>query len=95
MKINFSIGHTRKFKKRIHEHEVSCKGDLTNFQPNEQESGFLFHCALTGKSLNFEETIILAREKNGLKRKISECIHISNKIDSLVNLKLGMKLNPD
>jgi hypothetical protein len=90
------IGHTkRKLRKRVQEHETSCKGDLSNFQPNDvQDSGIPFHYASTGENFKFEETKILEREKNNLKRKILESIHISNKIDSLVNLKLGMKLNP-
>ena len=90
------IGHTkRKLRKRVQEHETSCKGDLSNFQPNDvQDSGIPFHYASTGENFKFEETKILEREKNNFKRKILESIHISNKIDSLVNLKLGMKLNP-
>ena len=83
------IGHTkRKLRKRVQEHENSCKGDLSNFQPNDvQDSGIPFHYASTGENFKFEETKILEREKNNLKRKILESIHISNKIDSLVNLK--------
>ena len=59
----------------------SCyKGDLSNFQPNDvQDSGIPFHYASTGENFKFEETKILEREKNNLKRKILESIHISKK----------------
>ena len=53
-----------------------------------------FPLRFNGGNFKFEETKIVEREKNSLKRKILESIHISNKIDSFVNLKLGMKLNP-
>ena len=73
---------------------VLTNGNTSKHEDEVQDSGIPFHYASTGESFKFEETKILEREKNSLKRKILESIHISNKIDSLVNLKLGMKLNP-
>ena len=59
------IGQTkRKMATRIHEHEKSCEGDLSDIQPNlENDNGIPFHCATTSHQFLFEETKILAREK--------------------------------
>ena len=65
---------------KVREHEKSCEGDLSGIQPDiKNDSGITFHYATTGHHFLFQDTRILAREKNGFKRKIIEGIHIYNK----------------
>ena len=79
---------------RIREHEKSCEGDLSEIQPNlENGNGIPFHCATTGHQFLFEDTKILAREKNAFRRKIIEGIHIYNKMDSCVNIIAGQRID--
>ena len=89
------IGQTkRKMITRIREHEKSCEGDLSGIQPDiNNDNGIPFHYATTGHHFLFQDTRILAREKNGFKRKIIEGIHIYNKKDSCVNIIAGQKID--
>ena len=72
------IGQTkRSLKVRIKEHEKSCEGDLSDIQPDEtHDNGIPLHVSSTGHNFLFDQTKILAYEKNSFKRKIIEGIHI-------------------
>ena len=63
---------------------------ITRIQPDiNNDNGIPFHSATTG----FQDTRILAREKNGFKRKITEGIHIYNKKDTCINIIAGHKID--
>ena len=65
---------------RIRKHEKSCEGDLSGIQPDiNNDNGIPLHYETMGHYFLFQDTRILAREKNGFKRKIIEGIHIYNK----------------
>ena len=83
------IGQTkRKLGTRIREHEKSCEGDLSGILPDlNNDNGIPFHFATTGHVFSFEDTKILAREKNTFRRKVIEGIHIYNK-KNLVSILL-------
>ena len=89
------IGQTkRKMITRVREHEKSCEGDLSGIQPDiNNDNGIHFHYATTGHHFLFQDTRILAREKNGFKRKLIEGIHIYNKKDTCVNIIAGHKID--
>ena len=57
----------------MREHERSCEGDLTGIQPDENnDNGIPFHLYTTGHTFLFNQTKILAREKNAFRRKVIE-----------------------
>ena len=89
------IGQTkRKMSTRIREHEKSCEGDLSGIHPDlNNDNGIPFHFATTGHQFLFQDSRILAREKNGFKRRVIEGIHIYNKKESVVNLIAGQKID--
>ena len=88
------IGQTKRpLKVRVREHERSCEGDLTGIQPDENnDNGIPFHHYTTGHAFLFNQTKILAREKNAFRRKVIEGIHIANKKNSCVNIIAGKKI---
>jgi len=88
------IGQTKRpLKVRVREHERSCEGDLTGIQPDENnDNGIPFHHYTTGHTFLFNQTKILAREKNAFRRKVIEGIHIANKKNSCVNIIAGKKI---
>ena len=52
-------------KIRIKEHEKSCLGDLTDIEPDPtNDNGIPYHHASTGQNCQFDQTKILAIEKN-------------------------------
>ena len=74
-------------------HEQSCEGDLTDIQPDENnDNGIPFHHYTTGHAFLFNQTKILAWEKNAFRRKVIEGIHIANKKNSCVNIIAGKKI---
>ena len=75
----------RKLGTRIREHKKSCEGGLSGILPDlNNNKGILFHFATTGHVFSFENTKILARERNTFRRKVIEGIHINNKKESSV-----------
>ena len=81
-------------KIRVKEHECSCLGDLSDLQPDlTNDNGIPYHCATTGHKFRFEDTKILAVEKNHFKRRIIEGVHIFNKEESCINLISGYKID--
>ena len=73
---------------------MCCLGDLSDIQPDlTNDNGIPYHFATTGHNFLFDQTKILAMERNTLKRKIIEGIHIFNKNDSCVNLISGYKID--
>jgi hypothetical protein len=89
------IGQTkRSLKVRVKEHEKSCEGNLSGLRPDENyDNGIPFHVSSTGHRFLFDQTKILAQEKNGFKRRIIEGIHIFNKKASCVNVISGKKID--
>ena len=57
------------------------------------DNGIPYHFYSTGHKFLFDQTKILAREKNAFKRRIIEGIHISNKSVSCVNIVSGKKID--
>ena len=88
------IGQTKRLMKiRVKEHEWSCLGDLSDLQPDLTNYNEIpYHCATTGHKFCFDDTKILAVEKNHLKR-IIEGVHIFNKEESCINLISGYKID--
>ena len=81
-------------KIRIKEHEKSCLGDLSDIQPDiNNDNGIPYHHAATGHNFLFDQTKILAIEKNLFKRKVIKGIHIFNKGESCVNQISGYKID--
>ena len=71
----------------------ACEGDLTGIQPDKNnDNGIPFHHYTTGHAFLFNQTKILAREKNAFRRKVIEGIHIANKKNSCVNIIAGKKI---
>ena len=78
----------------VKEHEWSCLGDLSDLQPDlTNDNGIPYHCATTGHKFRFDDTNILAVEKNHFKRRIIEGVHIFNKEESCINLISGYKID--
>ena len=90
------IGQTqRKLQVRVREHERSCEGDLSSIEPDAtNDNGIPYHFATTGHNFLFEQTKILARERNLFRRKIIEGIHIYNKQQSCINIIAGQRIDP-
>jgi hypothetical protein len=57
------------------------------------DNGIPYHTHNTGHKFLFDQTRILACEKNAFKRRIVEGIHITNKKDSCVNIVSGRKID--
>ena len=67
---------------------------VTDIQPDPtNDNGVPYHHATTGHNFLFDQTKILAIEKNAFKRKIIEGIHIFNKEESCVNQISGYKID--
>ena len=75
------IGQTKRLLKvRIKEHERSCEGDLSSIQPDKTNgNGIPYHYATTGHKFMFDQTSILAIERNNFTRKVLEGIFIANR----------------
>ena len=88
------IGQTKRpLKVRVRKHEWSCEGDLTGIQPDENnDNGILYNLYTTGHKFLFDQTKILAWEKNAFRREMVEGIHIANKKNSCVNIISGKKI---
>ena len=56
------------------------------------DNGTPFHHYTMGHAFLFNQTKILAREKNAFRRKVIEGIHIANKKNSCVNIIAGKKI---
>ena len=66
----------------------SIEPDATN------DNGIPYHFATTGHNFLFDQTKILARERNLFRRKIIEGIHIYNKQQSCINIIAGQRIDP-
>ena len=66
---------------------------MTGIQPDENnDNGIPFHLYTTGHKFLFNQTQILAQEKNAFRRKLIEGTHIANKKNSCVNKIAGKKI---
>jgi hypothetical protein len=85
----------RKLQIRLHEHERSCEGDSSSIEPDYNNvNGIPYHFATTGHKFLFDQTTILAKERNLYRRKIIEGIHIYNKRESCANMISGQRIDP-
>jgi hypothetical protein len=89
------IGQTKQILgKRLTQHANNCnkKTSLKTLKANTNDNGVAYHHKLTNHNFDFENTVILQREKNETRRKVAEALHIKSSTN-LANLQAGLELD--
>jgi hypothetical protein len=91
------IGQTKQqLGKGLTQHASNCnkKATLKSLKSNRNDNGVAYHHKLTSHCFDFENTVIIQREKNETRRKIAETIQIHVKTHkNLANLQAGLELD--